>query len=72
METSENKSENKSDEKSYIKRDDKSDDKSDDNEDFTISSSNGGGEIEFLHLVDQIFLRFITDCTSKLLFCSSY
>ena len=62
VETSENKSENKSDEKSDIKSDDRSDnksddkidDKSDDNEDFTISSSNGGGEFEFLHLVDKI------------------
>ena len=57
VETSENKSENKSDEKSDIKSDDRSDNKSDDkidnNEDFTISSSNGGGEIEFLHLVDE-------------------
>ena len=36
------------------KSDNKSDDKSDDNEDFTISSSNGGGEFKFLHLVNGI------------------
>ena len=36
-----------------MKSDNKSDDKSDDNEDFTISSSNGGGEFKFLHLVDE-------------------
>ena len=45
------KSDNKSDDNEVMK----SDNKSDDNEDFTISSSNGGGEFEFLHLVDEIF-----------------
>ena len=45
------KSDNKSDDNEVMK----SDNKSDDNEDFTISSSNGGGEFKFLHLVDEKF-----------------
>ena len=45
------KSDNKSDDNEVMK----SDNKSDDNEDFTISSSNGGGEFEFLHLVGENF-----------------
>ena len=39
--------------KKVMTSDNKSDDKIDNNEDFTISSSNGGGEFKFLHLVDE-------------------